>query len=323
MENEKIIREEITNILESILGKGHNKSRNNIAFYCPFCNHHKPKLEVQVEPDSEGNNKWNCWVCRTKGKSLKSLAFKLKASKELINRIDKLSNQYKLNYNTQYNSYKDNSIKLPDEFISLSKEPEDKWDAIEYKHAIRYLKSRNINRDDIMKYNIGFCSTGKYQKRIIIPSLDDNGDLNFFIARSYMSSQSEPQAYLNPELDKNIIPWDLYVNWNLPVILVEGMFDFIAVKRNSIPLLGKTIPENLLIKLIMSPSEDVYIALDKDALRDSLDHCDILLSYGKRVYLVELDDKDPSKMGFEHFLSILEKTKPLTFSDILKYKLNL
>ena len=62
MENEKIIREEITNILKSILGKGHNKSRNNIAFYCPFCNHHKPKLEVQVEPDSEGNNKWNCWV---------------------------------------------------------------------------------------------------------------------------------------------------------------------------------------------------------------------------------------------------------------------
>lgn len=320
MENEKIVKEEITNVLESVLGKGYSKSRNNIAFYCPFCHHHKPKLEVQVISDSEGNNRWNCWVCHKKGKSLKSLMLKLKVSKETIHRIDKISNQFKINNYTQVENNKNQVLKLPDGFLSLSEEPEDKWDSIEYKHAVKYLKSRNISKDDIIKYNIGYCSTGVYKKRIILPSLDENGELNFFVSRTY--ADDEPMKYINPEWDKNIIPWDIYVNWNLPVILVEGMFDYITVKRNSIPLLGKTIPENLLIKLIMSPAEDVYIALDKDALKDTLEHCDTLLSYGKRVYLVDLDDKDPSKMGFEHFLSILEKTKPLTLSDILKYKLN-
>ncbi len=39
--------------------------------------------------------------------------------------------------------------------------------------------------EDIIKYNIGFCNEGPYGGRVIIPSYDDNGKLNYFIARDY------------------------------------------------------------------------------------------------------------------------------------------
>ncbi len=57
-------------------------------------------------------------------------------------------------------------VELPSEFKSLI-EPNN---SIEYKHAISYLKRRNITLDDIMKYNIGYCESGVYSNCIVIPS---------------------------------------------------------------------------------------------------------------------------------------------------------
>ncbi len=37
------------------------------------------------------------------------------------------------------------------------------------------------------------------------------------------------------------IPFEIFINWNSPIIRCEGMFDAISIKRNAIPLLGKNI----------------------------------------------------------------------------------
>ena len=34
--------------IENILGKSHKRARDNHAFHCPFCNHRKPKLEINM-----------------------------------------------------------------------------------------------------------------------------------------------------------------------------------------------------------------------------------------------------------------------------------
>lgn len=54
--------------------------------------------------------------------------------------------------------------------------------------------------------------------------------------------------YKNPPAPKDTVIFDLYINWNMPVILCEGVFDAIAIKRNAIPLLGKTVQDALLQK---------------------------------------------------------------------------
>ena len=60
-------------LLESVLGKGQVTSKNNYAFKCPFCLHHKPKLEVNLRTTAKLENFWHCWICDFKGKTIKSL----------------------------------------------------------------------------------------------------------------------------------------------------------------------------------------------------------------------------------------------------------
>jgi hypothetical protein len=58
--------------------------------------------------------------------------------------------------------------------------------------------------------------------------------------------------YKNPPISKDIVPFELFINWSSPLILVEGMFDALAVKRNAIPLLGKHIQKALMKKIVTS-----------------------------------------------------------------------
>jgi Ran GTPase-activating protein (RanGAP) involved in mRNA processing and transport len=88
-------------------------------------------------------------------------------------------------------------------------------------------------------------------------------------------------------------------------------------------LLGKNIQDKLKKKLVTSQVQKIYIALDKDAIKQALSFCEDLLNEGKEVYLVELKDKDPSEMGFENFTKLIQTTQPLTFSNLFEKKLEL
>jgi hypothetical protein len=76
-------------------------------------------------------------------------------------------------------------------------------------------------------------------------------------------------------------------------------------------------------KIINSSVKNIYIALDKDAIKQALNFCESLINEGKEVYLVDLKDKDPSDMGFEKFTNLIQNTLPLTFSNLLEKKLQL
>jgi DNA primase len=213
-------------------------------------------------------------------------------------------------------------ISLPKEFISLiSIDKLDKVTSLEARRALRFLKKRGITQEDIVKYNIGFCYDGPYKNRVIIPSYDENGSINYFIARAFIDEMTK---YKNPPTDaKSAIGLELFINWDAPIILLEGMFDALTVKRNVIPLFGKIIHEKLLAKLVRSTVNRIYIALDPDAIKNALKHAEMLMSYGKEVYLVELDGKDANEIGFERFLNTIEQSQPLTFQSLLTKKLQL
>ena len=113
----------------------------------------------------------------------------------------------------------------------------------------------------------------------------------------------------------------MFINWNSPLVLCEGPFDAIAIKRNAIPLLGKNIQTNLMKKIVSSKVEKLYIALDSDAMKSALKFCETFMNEGKEVHLIEMDDKDPSELGFERFTELIQKSVPLTLSGLLSRKL--
>jgi DNA primase len=183
-----------------------------------------------------------------------------------------------------------------------------------------YVKKRGITSIDILKYQIGYCEVGRYANKIIIPNYDANGKLNYFIARSF--EKDPARKYDAISTDKNaIIGFENLINWDLPVILCEGAFDAIAIKRNAIPLYGKTMSKQLTKKLLSNNIKDIYLALDSDALKSTLKIAGDLLHSGKKLHVVKLEGKDPSDMGFEHFTHLIQSSQEFTFSDLFSLKL--
>ena len=298
--------------IESILGKSHKRARENYAFHCPFCNHHKPKLEINMHTNEEGQNPWECWVCQTKGRTIRSLLYQLKTPKDQAQNILKYVPQ------GQEVEYKGLSI------IELPKEYQPLYNAsttsVVANIVRNYLYERGITDNDFIKYGIGYTTTGDYGGRVIIPSYSGSNQLNFFVARSYDGNYFK---YKNPEASKDIIFFENLINWNAPVILCEGVFDAMAIRRNAIPLLGKSMSTSLYKKIITSPLKDVYVALDTDARDRALQIAEQLLNQGKRVFMVDLPDKDPSEMGFRTFTTFVQRAKELDLQRLMLHKLDL
>ena len=114
--------------------------------------------------------------------------------------------------------------------------------------------------------------------------------------------------YKNPPVSKDVIGFELFINWDEPIILCEGVFDAIAVKRNAIPLFGKTIPKSLMKKIFEKRVSKIYILLDNDAYWDSIKMTDVLMRNGINVQLVRLNDDDPSDMGFTKVTNLIKKS---------------
>ena len=299
----------IVNLLNRVIGNHGRRLRkaDEFMWWSPFISHHKPKLQINIK-----TQKWHCWVSNQGGHNLYQLLKKLKAGKEEFDELSDIVGKPK------FKQTKEDKVvlRLPNDFKPMWVDDGN----IIQKHAKVYLNKRGITSQDILRYSIGYCSEGLYGNRVIIPSYDSKGVLNYFVGRSIYE---DGMKYKNPPVSKNIIGFDLFINWDEPIILCEGVFDAIAIKRNAIPLLGKNIQSTLMKKIVTSIVNKIYIALDSDALKQSLRFCEKLMNEGKTIYLVDVGEKDAAEHGFYNFTKIIQQTKPLTYSKLLEYKLSL
>ena len=307
-----MVNELLINLVSGVLGHGKRTSRGNVAYDCPFCGKHK-KLEVNFTINKDEKNKWACWSCGNSGFTVKSLFRKTGQSADSYIELNKLVKNVFVGDIPE--EERNTIVKLPKQFTTF-KNP-----TPSYRKYLKYLEDRNISIDDILKYNIGYCDGGEFHSRIVIPSYDEKGNLNYFTARTIETHN--PIKYSNPDVSRDIVPFNLFINWDLPIIICEGPFDALAIKRNVVPLMGKNIQPELMKKLVKSRVKKIYIALDSDAIKKSIKFCEMLMDLGKEVYLVELDGKDPADMGFENFTKLIQTTQPLNQYKLLEVKLNL
>jgi DNA primase len=283
----------IIDLIGNIFGepKMINEIRGQISVDCPVCSYTIKGLD---KLDGKGNLEINyqqhvykCWACaETHG-----------THGHLGKLIDK------------FGSKKDKKIyKLirPDEFekkekvykkLELPKEYK-KFDEIHPLHiprkeALNYLKKRGITEEIIEKYQIGMCLEGEYSGRIIVPSFDKKGELNFFVSRSW--NPRSKLKYKNPEASKDFLIFnESLIDWKKDIYLVEGVFDSFFLD-NSICLLGKFLTDNLWEKLYSKAKKNIIVCLDGDAYTDAKNLYDKLNGGAlyNRVKLVKLPkDKD-------------------------------
>ena len=253
----------ILELLESMLGeaKNHNPYKGQISFDCPVCSYDVKGLE---DGDGKGNleinykrNIFKCWACSdthyTKGHLGK-----------LIKRWGTPSHQrlFDLTNPEDYENPQNKKYRIPVLPRNLIKLDEGNPLSIPHKEVTNYLKKRGVTKEIIEKYNLGYVLEGEYRYRVIVPSYDLDGEVNYFVGRSFINTKLK---YKNPEYPKDrIIFNEPLIDWNKDIYLVEGVFDMFFLD-NAIPILGKVISDNLWKKLYDKSEGKIIICLDSDA----------------------------------------------------------
>ena len=278
--------EALVELLEDVLGDNglHYPNRGQISFNCPVCDDDRNKHNLEV---NYVDNVYKCWSCGDSEGTHGALG---KLFDKYGNKKHKKLYQVLKPETVVKREKPKKQLKLPEGF-TLFKDSSPVYPV--RRAAINYLHNRGITDLMIEKYQIGFCDKGDHAGRIVIPSYDSNGELNYYIARSW--NPMSRAKYKNPEAEKDkIIFWENLIDWNKDIYLVEGAFDGLFVE-NSIPMLGKHMSELLFNTIYKKAKGDVIICLDADAWQNAVNLYHELHGgelWG-RIKLIKLpDDKD-------------------------------
>jgi len=302
----------IIQILESVLGHSTPKSKGNHSFNCPFCKHHKQKLEIHPETQN-----WHCWVCGTKGKSLFTLFKRLDVKPYILSELSAAIPNSKKRFELDAEDEKQEICKLPEQYIPLwiTKDKNFLW-----KTCIKYLQERGVTAQDILKYRIGYCTDGRYKDMIIFPNYNKLGQLTYFTTRTFLKNNSV--KFINPPYSRNIVGFEMQLNWNLPIILVESALDAIVLKRNASPLYGTTLSKSLKYQILENKVKDLYIALDSDALKKSIKHAEYLMGFGVNVHFVKIPEgQDPNSLGYTNMWKLINSSEQLDEEKLFEFKI--
>lgn len=259
--------EVLVELLTDVLGepKQHYESKGQISFDCPVCAEEKG-LE---SGDGKGNLEINyirhvykCWACGethgTHGPLGKLFdGYATKQQKKVYNLIKPEE--------LQLQDKKKVRLRLPEGFTTF-KDSNPRF--IPHIEAYKYLQSRGINDEMIEKYSIGYTVQGEFAYRVIIPSFDKDGILNYFVGRAWVNKKMK---YKNPaSVPKDeIIFNEKLIDWDKDIFLVEGAFDSFFLS-NPLVMLGKKMSKLIFETLYSKANADIVICVDGDAWEDGL-----------------------------------------------------
>jgi DNA primase len=254
-------KEILVELLREILGdeKQHYESKGQIAFNCPVCDEERDKGNLEI---NYHDHVFKCWCCSetndTKGSLNKFFSkFGNKKQKKVYTILHPETNKPV--------QKKKPKLTLPESF-TLFKDSNPIYPI--RRQAINYLKQRGVTDEIIDKYQIGFCDKGSHKGRIVVPSYSLNGELNYYVARSW--DPKTKAKYKNPEAEKDkIIFNENLIDWNKDIYLVEGVFDGFFLP-NSIPMLGKHMSEILFNSIYENSKGVITICLDGDAWKNAI-----------------------------------------------------
>ncbi len=181
---------------------------------------------------------------------------------------------------------------LPKEYEIVKLEP---TGGIE-KLALRYLRKRGLTDLQIVHHRIGYCSTGKYQGCVIVPTTRD-GHVVYFVARAFLRPGVK---YLNPSKEdvgtgksEVIFNYDAARNAGSGIVC-EGVFDALAMGHAGMAILGKRVSDEQLAMLLSF--KKLGVCLDNDARLERLELVEQLCRMGVDAYpMVPSNGKDANE----------------------------
>lgn len=333
-------------ILDLILGESKQELDNSmqLEYPCPHCVEKYGFQEIRKYnlSLSLSKNLFQCWKCSSenddemRGSIVKLIRMYgndklLQEYKDIIRSIRE-SDLYKLHFNDgdfniDTSVIEKEELKFPSTFKLFNKNEKNHYG------ALKYLQDRGLGWDIIERFKIGYTlreeddKMKKYSYRVIIPSYNSMGELNYWVGRDYLpkNPKFERTKYSNPKAEKKeIIFNEDRIQWDADITLVEGAFDHIVVP-NSIPLLGKALDKDykLYWDIITKANANINIFLDNDIENNGKKIYSLLNHgrlYNKIRYIYTDLGKDPSeiyeKYGYKGIINSLKLAKKIPEYEI-------
>lgn len=257
----------------------------------------KKKLILRVD-----NEFYHCWICGLRGRGLAYFFSKYKpnfaaSAKELFEK--KVSEAEKEAAPV---------VELPEGFTLLATLTKDSDPDL--KACRNYLLRRGLRHRDLWYFKFGGTKKGRFRRRVIIPSFDCDGHLNYFTARAI--DDDVTRKYMNPNVKRSeIIFNEMNIDWSEPLTLVEGPFDLVKANQNATCLLGSTLSQrHVLFQQIAKNKTDVILALDHDAQKKTHKIASDLSRFGISVKILNFREYDDvGEMPVGYFDSIIKNAE--------------
>lgn len=194
----------------------------------------------------------------------------------------------------------DGACKLPDEYRPLFKP-----DTIAcWAAPSRYLFNRQVSTEQQRRHRIGYCVTGRYNDRIVVPVVE-RGDVVYFVARLF---RGKGKSYRYPTVEEAAGRTQADVLFNLDgvqgrprVRVVEGVFDCLAEERRgeaSVAMLGLAVSETQAAKLALAGCQEAVVEADGDAPWREVEKVARRLEGVMRVSVARPErDRDPDELS--------------------------
>jgi hypothetical protein len=177
---------------------------------------------------------------------------------------------------------------------------------------------------DAWFFKIGVSSQVRWFRRLIVPSFDAAGSLNFFVARAIDHKRRPKYDMPDGVKSTDIIFNELNIDWKTRLVLCEGAFDLMKCPENSVPLLGSTLNEqSYLFNMIIANGTPVALALDGDMWNKKTPRAvKSLEKYDIHVDVVDTRSfHDPGSVSKKEFGVALSQAKQLLWRDTFFEKL--
>jgi len=279
--------------------RSYNTNTSQLNVNCPRCaefNNNKldgkHNLEININ-----KNVYRCWKCEDEMSGSLYNLFKYYTTKEDFSKfVEEAKNYVSISdyIKNKKNKLEGSKVSLPEEFISFRDMKKSNKKHLWFYYYM--IKNRGLTKEMLENFNIGFCLEGKLKYRVIIPSYDKNGMINYYSARSIFED-AIPKYKMPDYKETGVSKFDIIFNesnidFNDTVYLVEGVFEVFPFPKNTIPILGKVLCDKIL-EILVRYKPNVVICLNKDAIKSAKNIKEKLNSYGlKNVTILEIESDD-------------------------------
>lgn len=288
---------DVETFLAAHFGDVENYQGTDLRVDCPHCGDNKKKMYV-----NSSTGVYHCWRCNESGtfyKLRKQLPEIFVGQPVILNRLVKRERRQTRKIEG-----------MPPQFKKFKQiEPQ----MLLRHRGYKYISNRGISDSTIFEHEIGFCSKGRFSKRIMVPVFH-NKELVSYLGRDYSGKADKRVLY---DTRENVNPVAMYL-YNFDeakkyrsILVTEGWVDCLKSKQKVVgkglgvvASFGKNLTTEQIDLLVEGEFDEIIFMWDLDAFDQQLEFASWLSEVSK-VFFTRLGEQDPGELNEEDFFRYL------------------